>query len=73
MLSRHWLTSVLSVVCQVRVYVTSPYVSIDAVSLQSAPDSFRCRSCRPLSYTVQRQPPFTGDSVVTSEPRFVDR
>ncbi|KAI0218078.1 hypothetical protein LSAT2_030188 [Lamellibrachia satsuma] len=62
------------VVDRMRIQVSSPYVSVDAVSLQSAPDSFRCRACRPLSYSVQRQPPFSDDiSVSTTEPRFVDR
>lgn len=59
---------------QLRVFVSRPFVGIDAVQVISTPGHGTCDQCKPISYHLTRSPPFrTSGKVVTIDNVYTDR
>ncbi len=57
---------------QVRIHIKTPYVSIDAVQIESEPHA-QCEKCTPLSYQLTRQPSFPGrPSINVDTTEYID-
>ncbi|XP_077986925.1 pappalysin-1-like [Glandiceps talaboti] len=58
----------------VRVHISSPYTSIDAVQIVSDHSHPVCQPCKPIKYVLHRMPPFeTGVNVITVDsPKYID-
>ncbi|CAH1270963.1 PAPPA [Branchiostoma lanceolatum] len=45
---------------KIRIYTSSPYVSIDAVQVESSAAHPLCEHCKKIKYKVRREPPFAN-------------
>ena len=57
---------------QIRIYTSDKKVAIDAVELVSTHNFPECTKRKSPKYSIERDPPLPGGSVVTEETEFKD-
>ncbi|XP_078604177.1 pappalysin-1-like isoform X2 [Branchiostoma floridae x Branchiostoma japonicum] len=58
---------------KIRIYTSSPYVSIDAVQVESSTAHPICEHCKKIKYKVRREPPFAiGEETAVDTTSFLD-